>query len=23
MSSVCDLCGKAPSFGNNVSHSKR
>jgi large subunit ribosomal protein L28 len=23
VSSVCDLCGKAPSFGNNVSHSKR
>ncbi|MFM8365654.1 MAG: bL28 family ribosomal protein, partial [Verrucomicrobiota bacterium] len=23
MSSVCDICGKAPSFGNNVSHSKR
>jgi large subunit ribosomal protein L28 len=23
VSSICDLCGKGPSFGNNVSHSKR
>ncbi|MBU6163484.1 MAG: 50S ribosomal protein L28 [Candidatus Nanopelagicaceae bacterium] len=23
MASVCDICGKGPSFGNNVSHSKR
>ncbi len=23
MSSVCDLCGKKPSFGMNVSHSHR
>lgn len=23
MSSVCDVCGKAPGFGNNVSHSHR
>ena len=23
MASVCDLCGKKPGFGNNVSHSNR
>lgn len=23
MSRVCDVCGKAPSFGRNVSHSHR
>jgi large subunit ribosomal protein L28 len=23
MSQICDVCGKAPSFGNNVSHSHR
>ena len=23
VASVCDICGKGPSFGNNVSHSKR
>ncbi|MFM9099048.1 MAG: 50S ribosomal protein L28 [Actinomycetota bacterium] len=23
MASVCDICGKGPSFGNNVSHSNR
>lgn len=23
MASVCDVCGKAPGFGNNVSHSHR
>ncbi len=23
MSSVCDICGKGPGFGNNVSHSHR
>ncbi len=23
MSSVCDICGRKPSFGNNVSHSHR
>ncbi len=23
MSYKCDICGKAPVFGNNVSHSKR
>ena len=23
MASVCDLCGKGPGFGNNVSHSHR
>jgi large subunit ribosomal protein L28 len=23
MSSECDVCGKKPSFGNNVSHSHR
>jgi large subunit ribosomal protein L28 len=23
MSSVCDICGKAPGFGNNISHSHR
>ncbi|MSX14591.1 MAG: 50S ribosomal protein L28, partial [Actinobacteria bacterium] len=22
MSSKCDICGKGPSFGNNVSHSQ-
>lgn len=22
MSRVCDICGKGPSFGNNVSHAK-
>jgi len=23
VASTCDLCGKGPSFGNNVSHSMR
>lgn len=23
MSSVCDVCGKSPGFGNNISHSHR
>jgi large subunit ribosomal protein L28 len=23
MSSVCDVCGKTPGFGNNISHSHR
>lgn len=23
MSRICDICGKKPSFGNNVSHSHR
>ena len=23
MASVCEICGKAPGFGNNVSHSHR
>jgi len=23
VASVCDLCGKGPGFGNNVSHSHR
>jgi large subunit ribosomal protein L28 len=23
MASVCDVCGKGPGFGNNVSHSHR
>ena len=23
MASVCDICGKRPGFGNNVSHSHR
>lgn len=23
MSKVCDVCGKAPAFGNKVSHSNR
>ncbi|QVQ51658.1 50S ribosomal protein L28 [Spiractinospora alimapuensis] len=23
MASVCDVCGKRPSFGNNISHSHR
>lgn len=23
MASVCDICGKAPSFGNHISHSHR
>ncbi|GAA2760431.1 50S ribosomal protein L28 [Actinopolymorpha singaporensis] len=23
MAAVCDVCGKGPGFGNNVSHSKR
>ena len=23
MSSVCEICGKGPGFGNNVSHSHR
>ena len=23
MSAVCDVCGKSPSFGKNVSHSQR
>lgn len=23
MSAVCEICGKAPGFGNNVSHSHR
>jgi large subunit ribosomal protein L28 len=23
MSAKCDVCGKGPGFGNNVSHSKR
>ncbi|MDY6795957.1 MAG: 50S ribosomal protein L28 [Actinomycetota bacterium] len=23
MSKICDICGKKPSFGNNVSHSHR
>ena len=23
MSSVCDICGKKPGFGNNISHSHR
>lgn len=23
MSRVCDICGKRPGFGNNVSHSQR
>jgi large subunit ribosomal protein L28 len=23
MSSVCDICGKTPGFGNNISHSHR
>ena len=23
MASVCDICGKGPGFGNNVSHSHR
>ncbi|GLW06083.1 50S ribosomal protein L28-1 [Microtetraspora sp. NBRC 13810] len=23
MASVCDVCGKGPTFGNNISHSHR
>ncbi len=23
MSAVCDVCGKGPGFGNNISHSHR
>jgi large subunit ribosomal protein L28 len=23
MASVCDVCGKTPGFGNNISHSHR
>ena len=23
MASVCDICGKTPGFGNNISHSHR
>lgn len=23
MASVCDICGKTPEFGNNISHSHR
>jgi large subunit ribosomal protein L28 len=23
MASKCDICGKAPAFGNNISHSHR
>ncbi|MBA2313165.1 MAG: 50S ribosomal protein L28 [Actinobacteria bacterium] len=23
MASVCDICGKRPGFGNNISHSHR
>lgn len=23
MASVCDICGKAPAFGNKISHSHR
>jgi large subunit ribosomal protein L28 len=23
VASVCDVCGKGPSFGNNISHSHR
>ena len=23
MASVCDVCGKGPGFGNNISHSHR
>jgi large subunit ribosomal protein L28 len=23
MASVCDVCGKSPGFGNNISHSHR
>lgn len=23
MASVCDICGKSPGFGNNISHSHR
>ncbi|HEX2235112.1 MAG TPA: 50S ribosomal protein L28 [Actinomycetota bacterium] len=23
MASVCDICGKKPGFGNNISHSHR
>jgi large subunit ribosomal protein L28 len=23
MASVCDVCGKSPRFGNNISHSHR
>jgi large subunit ribosomal protein L28 len=23
MASVCDICGKGPGFGNNISHSHR
>ena len=23
MPSVCDICGKSPGFGNNISHSHR
>lgn len=23
MASVCDVCGKGPGFGNNISHSNR
>jgi large subunit ribosomal protein L28 len=23
VSAICDICGKSPSFGNNVSHSHR
>jgi large subunit ribosomal protein L28 len=23
MASVCDICGKTPAFGNNISHSHR
>lgn len=23
MAAVCDICGKSPGFGNNVSHSHR
>ncbi|MBA2272711.1 MAG: 50S ribosomal protein L28 [Actinobacteria bacterium] len=23
MASVCDICGKSPQFGNNISHSHR
>jgi large subunit ribosomal protein L28 len=23
MASVCDICGKKPTFGNNISHSHR
>ena len=23
MASICDICGKKPAFGNNISHSHR